>query len=157
MTDERKPASKHFHAPGTSGEIEHGYVFMPKFDAEGLIPAIVSDADDQAVLMFAWMNDEALHLTLTTRKAHFWSRSRKKIWLKGEESGNNLEVERVRIDCDQDVLLVEVRVTGAGVACHTGTRSCFYRSVAPGTATGEPIGLTVLAKDAMAKCDQNDT
>lgn len=157
MTNQRQTASKDFSAPGTADEIENGCVFMPKFDAEGLVPAIVSDADDQAVLMFAWMNAEALQLTLATRKAHFWSRSRSKIWLKGEESGNLLEVARVRIDCDQDVLLVEVRVSGVGVACHTGTRSCFYRSVALGTATGEAIGLTVLTDDAMTKRHSNQT
>ena len=155
MTDKRQTVDQHFSAPSTTGEIEHGCVFMPKFDAEGLVPAIVSDADDQAVLMFAWMNAEALQLTLTTQRAHFWSRSRKKIWLKGEESGNLLEVARVRIDCDQDVLLVEVRVSGVGVACHTGARSCFYRSVALGTATGEAIGLNVLTSDALAKRHPN--
>ena len=157
MTDGRQAAAKHFSPPGTSAEIEHGSVFMPKFDKDGLIPAIVSDANDRTVLMFAWMNAEAVQLTLATRKAHFWSRSRGKIWLKGEESGNLLDVASVRIDCDQDVLLVEVRVAGAGVACHTGTRSCFYRSVALGTATAEPTGLNALAHDALAKRDPDHT
>ena len=118
-----------FPPQGTAAAIEHGTVFMPKFDADGLIPAIVVDRDDGAVLMFAWMNAEALGRTLETRTAHFWSRSRSEIWLKGEESGNILHVEDVRVDCDQDVLLVRARLAGAGVACHTGARSCFYRKV----------------------------
>ncbi len=92
--------------------------------------------------MFAWMNAEALDLTLRTRKAHFWTRSRKKIWLKGEESGNFLEVEDVRVDCDQDVVLVRARLAGAGVACHTGARSCFYRVLAPAAPPGGPFELT---------------
>jgi phosphoribosyl-AMP cyclohydrolase len=121
--------SDRFPAPGTPHDLEHGHRFTPKFDAEGLIPAIVTDAGDGTVLMFAWMNSEALALTLATRKAHFWTRSRKRIWLKGEESGNVLHVEEVRVDCDQDVVLVRARLAGAGVACHTGARSCFYRSV----------------------------
>ena len=102
---------------------------MPEFNADGLIPAIVVDANDGTVLMFAWMNSDALTLTLTTKVAHFWSRSRSKMWRKGEESGNLLHVEEVRIDCDQDVVLIRARIAGAGVACHTGARSCFYRSV----------------------------
>lgn len=118
-----------FPAPGSTVEVEKGHLFTPKFDADGLIPAIVSDADDGAVLMFAWMNAEALDLTLRTAKAHFWTRSRKKIWLKGEESGNFLDVADVRVDCDQDVVLVRARLAGKGVACHTGARSCFYRAV----------------------------
>lgn len=124
-----------FPLPGSSHEIETGSTFTPKFDADGLIPAIVTDADDGGVLMFAWMNAEALHLTLTTAKAHFWTRSRKRIWLKGEESGNVLLVEEVRVDCDQDVVLVRARLAGAGVACHTGAHSCFYRSIGPQSAT----------------------
>jgi len=118
-----------FPQPGGTKELETSTVFTPKFGAEGLIPAIVIDADDGAVLMFAWMNREALALTLRTLQAHFWSRSRQKIWRKGEESGNLLCVEDVRVDCDQDVLLVRARLGGGGVACHTGARSCFYRSV----------------------------
>lgn len=118
-----------FPPRGDSHAIEQGSEFQPKFDADGLIPAIVTDAASGEVLMFAWMNTEALALTLATRKAHFWTRSRKKLWLKGEESGNVLAVEEMRTDCDQDVIWLRVSVRGDGVACHTGARSCFYRTV----------------------------
>ncbi len=123
-----------FAARGTAAEIEQGCVFMPKLDADGLIPAIVTDEVSGAVLMFAWMNAEALQLTHTTRVAHFWTRSRGRLWKKGEESGNLLDVVELRTDCDQDVVLVRVTVRGAGVACHTGALSCFYRRVEVGSA-----------------------
>ncbi len=97
----------------------------PKFDERGLAPAIVQDADTGQVLMLAWMNAEALRLTLETRQAHFWSRSRQELWRKGATSGNIMNVVDVRIDCDEDALLVRVRP--AGPACHTGNVSCFYR------------------------------
>jgi phosphoribosyl-AMP cyclohydrolase len=122
-------SSPPFAARGTTAEIEGGLAYQPKFDADGLIPAIVTDAASGEVLMFAWMNAEALALTLETRIGHFWSRSRGKLWKKGEESGNVLEVAEVRTDCDQDALWLKVAVKGAGVACHTGARSCFYRTV----------------------------
>lgn len=130
-----------FPPPGAPKDVEAGNLLTPKFDAEGLIPAIVSDADDGAVLMFAWMNADALEKTLLTGKAHFWTRSRKKIWLKGEESGNFLTVEDVRVDCDQDVVLVRARLAGKGVACHTGARSCFYRFVSQREPNGGPFML----------------
>ncbi len=120
-----------FATRGTAAEIERGSVFMPKFDADGLIPAIVTDSATGAVLMFAWMNAEALDLTRATRVAHFWTRSRARIWKKGEDSGNVLDVVELATDCDQDVMLVRVTVRGAGVACHTGARSCFYRRIDP--------------------------
>ncbi len=109
-------------------ELEEGSVFAPKFDSAGLIGAIVTDAAGGGVLMFAYMNAEALRLTLETGEAHFWSRSRKALWRKGETSGNRLLVDEVRTDCDQDVLWVQVRLSGEA-ACHTGRRSCFYRRV----------------------------
>jgi len=121
-----------FAARGTPAEIEGGLRFQPKFDADGLIPAVVTDAASGQVLMFAWMNAEALARTIETRIGHFWSRSRGKLWQKGEESGNVLRVDELRIDCDQDALWLKVAVEGGGVACHTGERSCFYRSVALG-------------------------
>lgn len=125
---------------GTTAEIEHGTTFMPKFDTDGLIPAIVTDAGTGEVLMFAWMNAAALSLTQATRVAHFWTRSRGRIWKKGEESGNLLDVVELRTDCDQDVMLLRVTVRGASVACHTGARSCFYRRV-------DPAGNMLLAHD----------
>jgi phosphoribosyl-AMP cyclohydrolase len=118
-----------FAPRGSAHDIETGTAFQPKFDADGLIPAIVTDAASGDVLMFAHMNAEALQRTLDTRQAHFWSRSRKKLWLKGEESGNILHIVEVLTDCDQDVLLVKATLGGDDVACHTGERSCFYRRV----------------------------
>lgn len=115
--------------PKSDVAIEETTSFKPRFDADGLIPAIVTDAESGEVLMFAFMNDEAMQRTLSTRIAHFWSRSRRKLWKKGEESGNVLNIAEIRTDCDQDVLWLRVRVAGDGVACHTGERSCFYRRV----------------------------
>lgn len=111
-------------------ELEEGRVFAPRYDSAGLIGAIVTDAAGGGVLMFAYMNAEALRLTLETGEAHFWSRSRQALWRKGETSGNRLLVEEVRTDCDQDVLWVSVELSGEA-ACHTGRRSCFYRRVTP--------------------------
>lgn len=99
----------------------------PLFDERGLVPAIVQDVNTSQVLMLAWMNAEALKLTLQTHQAWFWSRSRQELWRKGATSGNTLEVVEVRIDCDQDALLI--LVIPAGPACHTGHTSCFYRKV----------------------------
>ncbi|HAX70685.1 MAG TPA: phosphoribosyl-AMP cyclohydrolase [Anaerolineae bacterium] len=98
-----------------------------KFDANGLVPAIVQDAATKDVLMMAWMNTESLRLTLETGETVFWSRSRQEIWHKGATSGNVQKVVEVRVDCDADTLLVLVEP--AGPACHTGERSCFFRSV----------------------------
>lgn len=114
--------------------------FLPRFDAAGLVTAIVVDADSHALLMVAHMNAEAIDRTRETGQAHFWSRSRSALWRKGETSGNGLTLVEMRVDCDQDALLLRVRP--AGPACHTGRRSCFYRRV-------EGDGsLTFLADDA---------
>ena len=99
----------------------------PKFNANGLIPAIAQDADTGDVLMMAWMNAQALKMTLKTRKATYWSRSRGKLWVKGETSGHVQDVVEVLIDCDQDTVLLKVHQTGA--ACHTGRPHCFYRKI----------------------------
>jgi phosphoribosyl-AMP cyclohydrolase len=107
--------------------LEEGLAFTPRYDANGLIPAIATDAATGRVLMFAWMDAEALALTIETGAAHFHSRSRGRLWKKGEESGNILRVIEARVDCDQDVIWLSVAVEGAGVACHTGRTSCFYR------------------------------
>ena len=130
-----------FAARGPTADIEQGLAFQPKFDADGLIPAIVTDAASGDVLMFAWMNAESLGATIETRVAHFWSRSRAKLWKKGEESGNLLRVLGMRTDCDQDALWLQVEVEGAGVACHTGERSCFYRSVPLGMPPSPDLAL----------------
>ena len=121
-----------FSPQGDTRTVERGLEFQPKFDADGLIAAIVCDTATGDVLMFAWMNAQALTLTLETGFAHFYSRSRRKLWKKGEESGNFLAVTEVRTDCDQDALVIRATVSGAGVACHTGARSCFYRAVTLG-------------------------
>jgi phosphoribosyl-AMP cyclohydrolase len=97
----------------------------PKFDEHGLISAIAQDADSGEVLMLAWMSAEALRQTLATGRAVYWSRSRGELWRKGDTSGHEQHVLEVRIDCDQDAVLLKVRQTGS--ACHTGRRSCFYR------------------------------
>lgn len=105
----------------------------PKFDAAGLVAAIAQDADTGEVLMLAWMNADALQRTLDTRRATYWSRSRGEIWVKGDTSGHTQEVVEIRVDCDQDAVLLKVRQTGG--ACHTGRASCFYR-------IADPDGLT---------------
>jgi phosphoribosyl-AMP cyclohydrolase len=108
---------------------ESGLVLNPKYDRDGLVTAVVTNADTGEVLMLAHMNAQALHLTRETGFAHFWSRSRQALWKKGETSGNVLSVTDLRIDCDQDALWVIARPNGP--ACHTGERSCFYRRVGP--------------------------
>lgn len=92
---------------------------------DGLVPAVTQDGATGRVLTVAWMNREALRLTATTGEAHYWSRSRKKLWHKGEESGHVQKVKSIRLDCDDDVILLEVEQVG-GIACHTGRESCFY-------------------------------
>lgn len=111
--------------------IEEGLEFVPKFDANGLITAISQDAETGQVLMVAYMNDEALRLTLETGNAVFYSRSRKKLWKKGEESGHVQKVRQILVDCDQDCLILKVTVDQG--QCHVGYQSCFYRGIKPGT------------------------
>jgi phosphoribosyl-AMP cyclohydrolase len=113
----------------STSDLDETLELKPKFDAQGLIPAIVQDAGDGTVLMFAWMNAAAFKATRRTGLAHFYSRSRRKLWLKGESSGEIFAVQEMRVDCDQDVLLLKVKAQGKGNACHTGRRSCFYRRV----------------------------
>jgi phosphoribosyl-AMP cyclohydrolase len=122
-------------------QLEEGTVFAPRFDASGLVTAVVTDAGDGALLMVAHMNAEALARTLETGIAHYWSRSRGKLWKKGETSGNFQQVVEIRTDCDQDALLLRVNVAGDHATCHTGRRSCFYRTVA------QVEGKTVLTDD----------
>jgi phosphoribosyl-AMP cyclohydrolase len=110
-------------------ELEEGLAFTPRFDANGLITAVVTDAGDGAVLMLAHMNAEALELTIRTGIAHYFSRSRNSIWKKGETSGNLQHVAAILTDCDQDAILLRVTVGGHDATCHTGRRSCFYRHV----------------------------
>jgi phosphoribosyl-AMP cyclohydrolase len=118
-----------FQSPSSNkSELEEGRAFTPRFDQAGLIPAIVSDAAGGGILMFAYMNAEALHRTIESGEAHFWSRSRNALWRKGETSGNRLLVQELLTDCDQDVIWVKARLSGEA-ACHTGRPSCFYRRI----------------------------
>jgi len=124
-------------APDTQA-LEHGHALAPRFDASGLIAAIATHADTGEVLMFAWMNAEALAATLATGEAHYFSRSRGELWRKGATSGQIQQVVEARIDCDQDAVWLKVRPQGDGGACHTGARSCFYRTIEDGKLVDRP-------------------
>ncbi len=115
-------------------EREQGTRFLPKFDEKGLMTAVVTNHESGEVLMVAFMDREALDATLETGKAHFHSRSRGRLWMKGESSGNVLQVEDILVDCDQDALVLKCKA--AGPACHTGARSCFYRLLSDGSLVG---------------------
>lgn len=122
--------SGRFLRPSTDKrQLEEGTQFTPRFGADGLITTVVTDSRDGALLMVAHMNEDALEKTLETGTATYWSRSRGSLWVKGETSGNTQTVEEIRIDCDQDVIWLKVRVAGDDATCHTGRRSCFYRVV----------------------------
>lgn len=123
-------AAYQFPAPASDKTaLEEGAAFTPRFDANGLVTAVVTDAHDGLPLMVAHMNAEALSLTLETGIAHYWSRSRGTLWKKGETSGNLQRVVEMRADCDQDAVWVRVEVAGDNATCHTGRRSCFYRTI----------------------------
>lgn len=124
-----------FPAPLPAAEQDETNQIRPKFNQDGLIAAIAQDHETGEVLMLAWMNAEALAATLETGKATYWSRSRGELWIKGETSGASQKVIEVRIDCDQDAVLMKVKQTGG--ACHTGRPSCFYRSVKNGELVGQ--------------------
>jgi phosphoribosyl-AMP cyclohydrolase len=132
------PAS--FPPRTTTEEVELGTVLQPKFGVDGLIPCITVDHTTQEVLMFAHMNADALAQTIRTGTATYWSRSRGKLWVKGEQSGHTLKVVDLLVDCDQDVVLLKVVNAGPG-ACHNGYRSCFYRRLA---ARADPDGKAPL-------------
>jgi phosphoribosyl-AMP cyclohydrolase len=127
-----------FPPPGDKQALERGETLTPRFDANGLIAAIATDADSGEVLMLAWMTAEALERTLATGEAHYWSRSRSEIWRKGATSGQVQTVVELRVDCDQDAVLLKVRPQGDGGACHVGFRSCFYRVVEDGRLVERP-------------------
>jgi phosphoribosyl-AMP cyclohydrolase len=124
----------------THAELEEGPVFAPRFDAQGLVTAIAQEAGSGRVLMVAHMNAEALRRTIETGEVHYYSRSRKALWRKGESSGEVQKLLELRTDCDQDAILLLVEQTGRGAACHTGRQSCFYRILRDGALTdsGEP-------------------
>lgn len=116
-----------FAPPGSAAELEEGAALTPKFDADGLVTCVAADAGSGDVLMVAHMNAEALARTIATGEAWYFSRSRRALWRKGETSGHVQRVVEMRIDCDQDAVLIKVEQSGG--ACHTGRRSCFYRTV----------------------------
>ena len=123
-----------FAPPGTSADLEEGLALTPKFDADGLVTCVATDAVSGDVLMVAHMNAEALAKTIATGEAWYFSRSRRTLWKKGETSGHTQRVVELRIDCDQDAVWIKVeQIAGA---CHTGRRSCFYRAVPLGQNSG---------------------
>jgi phosphoribosyl-AMP cyclohydrolase len=132
-----------FAPRGSADEIEEGLAFAPKFDSDGLIACVATDAGSGEVLMVAHMNAEALRKTIESGEAWYFSRSRRALWRKGESSGHVQRVVELRVDCDQDALWIRVEQQGLG-ACHTGRRSCFYRAV-PG---GKGGALTLEFRDA---------
>lgn len=124
---------------GESDTIEETASFTPRFGADGLMPVAVTSAATGELLMLAYMNEEALARTIETGEAHYWSRSRGRLWRKGEESGNTQRVVEIRTDCDQDSLWLKVEMGGADAACHTGRRSCYYRAVPVGQSEGSAL------------------
>ena len=110
-------------------EVEEGNKLQPKFDEKGLIPAITVDDSSKEILMHGYMNKEALKLSIETKNAHYWSRSRQSIWKKGEKSGLHQKIKKIRIDDDQDCIILFVELEGLKASCHVGYKSCFYRSI----------------------------
>ncbi|MET3666812.1 phosphoribosyl-AMP cyclohydrolase [Caulobacter sp. 1776] len=123
-------------------DLERGTALAPRFNADGLVVAVAQHADTGEILMLAWMNDEALKLTAETNIAHYFSRSRGELWKKGETSGQLQDVVELRVDCDQDAVLLKVRPRGDGGACHVGFRSCFYRVLEDGALVEREADLT---------------
>lgn len=128
-------------------QIEEGAELAPKFDADGLIPVVTTDAGTGEVLMHGYMNAEALARTIETGEAHYWSRSRQALWRKGATSGLVQTVVEARIDDDQDAVWLKVDVAGAGASCHVGYRSCFYRAIPTGTSPTPTLQLSFTEAD----------
>lgn len=122
---------------GTSKDVEDGDRLTPKFDAAGLVTAVAVDRDTKDILMVAHMNEEALKKTIATGEAWYWSRSRNALWHKGDTSGQIQTVHEIRVDCDQDCVMLIVSVAGDGGCCHTGRRDCFYRRIDGQDPSGE--------------------
>ena len=133
--------SNAFPKAASTDALEKGAELTPRFDSNGLITAIAQDAATGEILMLAHMNVEALRKTIETGQAHYYSRSRDQLWLKGETSGQIQTVIELRTDCDQDAILLKVKVGGDGGACHVGYRSCFYRILE--TAPAGTFSLTI--------------
>lgn len=126
-----------FPSPGDKAELEAGDRLTPKFGPDGLVTCVATDAASGEVLMLAHMNAEALAKSIETGIAHYWSRSRQELWRKGDTSGQVQTIVEMRVDCDQDAVWIRVKVGGDGNSCHTGRRSCFYRSVPLGHAPAD--------------------
>ena len=129
---EQSTAPVDFRARKTVEQVEEQYELAPRFDADGLIVCVTTDAASGTVLMVGYMNRDALTKTIQTGEAHYWSRSRQTLWHKGATSGLIQQVKELRIDDDQDAVWLSVSVPGSGASCHVGYRSCFYRRVAVG-------------------------
>ncbi|WP_296477509.1 phosphoribosyl-AMP cyclohydrolase [Roseinatronobacter sp.] len=138
--------SLQFHPRISVEEVEEGSKLAPKFDDNGLMPCITTNADSGEVLMLGWMNDTALRLTLQTGEAHYFSRARQIVWHKGATSGLVQRVVEARIDDDQDAIWLRVAVAGSGASCHVGYRSCFYRAIPVGHAAGAALRFTESTK-----------
>lgn len=119
-------------------DLERGSALAPRFNSDGLVVAVAQHADTGEILMLAWMSAEALKLTVETKIAHYFSRSRNTLWKKGDTSGQLQDVVELRVDCDQDAVLLKVRPRGDGGACHVGFRSCFYRVLEDGALVEKP-------------------
>lgn len=128
-------------------QVEEGRELAPKFDSDGLLPVVTSDAKSGEILMLGYMNAEALAKTIETGEAHYWSRSRAALWHKGATSGLVQKVVELRIDDDQDAVWLRVEVAGSGASCHVGYRSCFYRSVPTGKAPSPQLELTFVEQE----------
>lgn len=144
-------ATKSFAPRGSADEIEEGLTFQPKFDADGLITAVVTDVTSGELLMVAHMNTEALRKTIESGDAWYFSRSRQALWRKGESSGHVQRVVEMRVDCDQDAVWIKVEQEGPG-ACHTGRRSCFYRAIP----LGQDGAVALQFRDADKAFDPSD-
>ena len=136
-----------FSERGSTQEVEEGGALAPKFDADGLVTCVATDATTGELLMVAHMNAEALAKTIESGEAWYFSRSRRRLWRKGESSGHAQRVLEMRVDCDQDAVWIKVEQAGPG-ACHTGRRSCFYRAVPLGKAPDASLALEVRAEKA---------
>ena len=123
-------------------QVEEGKILAPKFDSDGIIPAVVTETSSGEVLMLGYMNEESLTKTIETKEAYYWSRSREVLWKKGDSSGMIHEVDEILIDDDQDSLLLKVSIKGLGASCHVGYKSCFYRSLQNLTEDGVELEFT---------------
>ena len=129
-------------------EVEEGEKLLPKFDSQGLIPVITVEYSSNEILMHGYMNEEALRLSIETEKAHYWSRSRKSIWKKGEVSGLYQSIKQIKIDDDQDCVILFVNLEGFKASCHVGYKSCFYRSI--------PLGKISNARQIEMKFEEKE-